>query len=219
MFLPVGIEMRSGETTVAVVEDNRRVRAALVSLIEGETGMRCLGQYASGEDAVAVIPQQGPDVILMDIHLGRMSGIDCVRQLKTRGVSSPIIMLTAYEDSDLIFQALKAGAGGYLLKQSPPGSILAAIRDVRNGGAPMTSSIARKVIQSFHRDESETAATESLTRREREILSLIAKGYTDREVAEELAITFETVHAHVRNIYRKLEVRSRSEAVAKFVRG
>ncbi len=154
----------------------------------------------------------------MDIHLPRLSGIDCVRKLKALGPNLLVLMLTAYEDDDLIFQALKAGANGYLIKQTSPSEILAAVKEVHEGGAPMSSNIARKVIQSFHQTVANQSPTDSLSPREREILDLLAKGYSNKEIADTLSIAYLTVHTHVRNIYGKLQVRSRTEAVAKYLR-
>ena len=202
---------------VSIVEDNDRVRESLTSLIEGARGFRCVGAHRSAEAALKLVPEEKPDVVLMDIHLPRLCGIDCVRKLKAIEPHLLVLMLTAYEDDDLIFQALKAGANGYLVKQTPPSEILAAIEEVHEGGAPMSSNIARKVIQSFH-SAGPNEPTETLSPREREILDLLARGYTNKEIADLLSIAFQTVHTHVRNIYGKLHVRSRTEAVAKYLR-
>ncbi|HKI70996.1 MAG TPA: response regulator transcription factor [Verrucomicrobiae bacterium] len=202
---------------VSIVEDNDRVRESLTSLIEGAPGFRCVGAHRSAEAALKLVPEEKPDVVLMDIHLPRLCGIDCVRKLKAIEPHLLVLMLTAYEDDDLIFQALKAGANGYLVKQTPPSEILAAIEEVHEGGAPMSSNIARKVIQSFH-SAGPNEPTETLSPREREILDLLARGYTNKEIADLLSIAFQTVHTHVRNIYGKLHVRSRTEAVAKYLR-
>ena len=202
---------------VSIVEDNDRVRESLASLIEGARGFRCVGAHRSAEAALKLVPEEKPNVVLMDIHLPRLCGIDCVRKLKAIEPHLLVLMLTAYEDDDLIFQALKAGANGYLVKQTPPSEILAAIEEVHEGGAPMSSNIARKVIQSFH-SAGPNEPTETLSPREREILDLLARGYTNKEIADLLSIAFQTVHTHVRNIYSKLHVRSRTEAVAKYLR-
>ncbi|PYK98991.1 MAG: DNA-binding response regulator [Verrucomicrobia bacterium] len=203
---------------VSLVEDNDRVRESLASLIDGARGFRCVGAHRSAEAALKLVPEEEPDVVLMDIHLPRLSGIDCVRKLKAIEPDLLVIMLTAYADDDLIFQALKAGANGYLVKQTPPSEILAAIQEVHEGGAPMSSNIARKVIQSFYQAQPGEASTETLSPREREILDLLARGYMNKEIADALSIAFQTVHTHVRNIYSKLHVRSRTEAVAKYLR-
>jgi len=203
---------------VSIVEDNDRVRESLTSLIDGARGFRCVGAHRSAEAALQLVPEEKPDVILMDIHLPRLSGIDCVRKLKGIDSDLLVIMLTAYEDDDLIFQALKAGANGYLVKQTPPAEILSAIQEVNGGGAPMSSNIARKVIHSFHQAKPGVSSTETLSPREREILNLLARGYMNKEIADALSIAFQTVHTHVRNIYSKLHVRSRTEAVARYLR-
>lgn len=164
-----------------------------------------------------MIQPEKPDVVLMDIHLTRMGGIECVRRLKAADSRQLILMLTAYEDDDLIFQALKAGANGYLLKQTSPADLLAAIKEVHEGGAPMSSNIARKVIQSFHQAKPASSPTENLSPREREIFNLLARGYMNKEIADRLQIAFETVCTHLRSIYNKLHVRSRSQAIVKYL--
>jgi DNA-binding NarL/FixJ family response regulator len=199
---------------VAVIEDDDRVRESLAVLIDGTTGFSCEHAYASGEEALKNISPEQVDVVLIDIHLGRMSGIDCLRKLKLLEKPPLLVILTAYEDDDLVFQALKSGANGYLIKQTPPADLLAAIKEVHGGGAPMSSGIARKVIESFHGRLS--SATETLSNREREILGYLAKGYQYKEIASALDIGFETVHSHIRKIYNKLHVRSRGEAVNKY---
>ena len=208
-------------TTVAVVEDDQRVRESLSVLIGGADGFACTGAYATGEAALENIPQAPPNVVLMDINLPKISGIECVQRLKVACPNLMVIMLTVHEDDEMIFKALQAGANGYLLKRTPPGEILDAISEAHRGGAPMSSSIARKVIQSFHQEPSKIAQgaeLTALTSREREVLELLAKGYLYKEIAASFGIQFETVHTHVRSIYHKMHVRSRSEAVAKFLR-
>ncbi len=203
---------------VSIVEDNDRVRESLASLIDGAKGFRCAGAYCTAETALRLIPREKPDVVLMDIHLGQIGGIECVRKLKALDPEQLVVMLTAYEDDDLIFQALKAGANGYLLKQSTPADLLAAIKEVHEGGAPMSSNIARKVIQSFHQNKPTGSRMENLSPREREILILLSKGYLYKEIADLLDLSFQTVHTHIRSIYFKLHVGSRTEAVAKYLR-
>jgi DNA-binding NarL/FixJ family response regulator len=199
---------------VAVIEDDDRVRESLAVLIDGTAGFCCANAYGSGEEALKSISSKLVDVVLIDINLGRMTGIDCLRKLKLLEEPPLLVMLTAYEDDDLVFQALKSGANGYLIKQTSPADLLAAIKEVHGGGAPMSSSIARKVIESFHGRFSFPA--ETLSNREREILSYLAKGYQYKEIASALDISFETVHSHIRKIYHKLHVRSRGEAVNKY---
>ena len=203
---------------VSIVEDDDRVRESLTVLIEGTTGLCCVSSHKSGEDALKLIPVARPEVVLMDINLPQMTGIECVRRLKAIEPTLQILMLTAYEDDELIFQALTVGAHGYLLKQTPPGELLEAIVQVHCGGGPMSSNIARKVIESFHQAAPAAPATEYLSKREREILKYLAKGFLYKEIAEALSLGYETVHTHIGSIYNKLHVRSRAEAVAKFFR-
>ena len=200
---------------VSIVEDNVRVRASLSRLIELSDGFRCVSEHSSGEDAVAALPATKPDAILMDINLPGMNGVECVRQLKPLLPDTQIVMLTVYENTDLIFQALSAGATGYLLKQTPPAELLAAIREVNGGGSPMTGHIARKVVASFQRSGDSEREFENLTPREQEVLDHLAKGFLYKEIAEAMNISYDTVHTHIRKIYEKLHVRSRTEAVAK----
>jgi DNA-binding NarL/FixJ family response regulator len=201
---------------VSIVEDDVRVRSNLARLIDRSEGFRCLSQHPSAENALEELPYALPDVVLMDINLPGMNGVECVWRLKEVLPKTQIIMLTVYEKTEHIFDALAAGATGYLLKQTPPAELLAAIRDVQQGGSPMTSHIARKVVASFKQPRPATAPeTANLTTREQQILDLLTKGYLYKEIAEALAIRYDTVHAHVRNIYEKLHVRSRGQAVAK----
>ena len=203
---------------VAVVEDDDRVRESLSMLIEGAEGFTCNGAYRSAESALKGILTTPPDVVVMDIDLPRASGIECVQQLRAHCPNVNVLMLTVYDDGDKIFRALEAGANGYLLKRTPPGEILKAIEEVHTGGSPMTSSIARRVLQSFHQRAPTLPPTEKLTMRESEILDLLSKGYLYKEIANLLDVHFDTVHTHVRRIYGKLQVRSRTEAVAKYLR-
>ncbi|HKQ38939.1 MAG TPA: response regulator transcription factor [Verrucomicrobiae bacterium] len=203
---------------VAVVEDDDDVRESLSKLIEGTEGFSCTGAYRSAEIAIKGILEAPPNVVVMDINLPRASGIECVQQLRTHCPNVNVLMLTIYDDGDNIFRALEAGANGYLLKRTPPGEILKAIEEVNAGGAPMTSSIARRVLQSFHQRATTVPADEKLTMRETEILDLLSKGYLYKEIAGLLNLHFDTVHSHVRNIYNKLHVRSRTEAVTKYLR-
>ena len=199
---------------VSVVEDNARVRGGLVQLINLSEGFQCVSHYSNAEDALAELPGAKPDVVLMDINLPGLNGVECVRQLKPVLPQTQIMMLTVYEDTEMIFKALAAGATGYLLKQTPPAELLAAIRDVQRGGSPMTSHIARKIVASFQRPAPEKGI-ENLTPREQEVLDHLAKGFLYKEIADALHISYDTVHAHIRRIYEKLQVRSRTEAVAK----
>jgi DNA-binding NarL/FixJ family response regulator len=200
---------------VAIVEDNARVRSSLAKLIQLTPGFECVSEHVSGEAALAALPGLQPDVVLMDINLPGMNGVECVRQVKPLLPATQVMMLTVYENTELIFQALAAGATGYLLKQTPPVELLAAVRDVHNGGSPMTGHIARKVVASFQQAGDSAREFENLTGREREVLNYLAKGFLYKEIAEAMSITYDTVHTHIRKVYEKLHVRSRTEAVAK----
>jgi DNA-binding NarL/FixJ family response regulator len=201
---------------VSIVEDDPGVRSSLVKLINSSPGYRCVSQHSSAENALDEIPKLKPDVTLMDINLPGLNGVECVRKLKPMLPRTQVIMLTVYQNTDHIFKALAAGATGYLLKQTPPAELLAAIRDVNAGGSPMSGHIARKIVQSFQ--ESPSAAREesgSLSPREAEVLDLLAKGFLYKEIADQMKISYATVHTHIRHVYEKLHVRSRTEAVAK----
>jgi DNA-binding NarL/FixJ family response regulator len=200
---------------VSVVEDDARVRASFGRLVDRAPGFSCVSQHPSAEEALEQLPAVRPDVVLMDINLPGISGVECVRTLKTLLPEAQVVMLTVYEDTDLIFGALAAGASGYLLKRTPPDELLSGIRDVHRGGSPMTSHIARKVVQSFRQTPAEGSAEDALSRREREVLDYLARGFLYKEIAAELAISYDTVHTYVRRIYEKLQVHSRTEAVAK----
>lgn len=201
---------------VSIVEDNAKVRSNLEKLIQVTPGFVCEGAYPDAETALKELPKVKPDVLLMDIKLPGMTGVECVRQLKPQLPKTQVVMLTVYENTDLIFQALSAGATGYMLKQTPPAELLDAVRDVHNGGSPMSSHIARKVVASFQEQPSAAAKElETLTSREQEVLDYLAKGFLYKEIAEAMHISYDTVHTHIRKIYEKLHVRSRTEAVAK----
>lgn len=203
--------------TVSIVEDDTGVRESLAGLINAAKGFRCVSQYPDAESALKAIPAEKPEVVLMDINLPGLGGVDCVRELKRTEPAIQVLMLTVYENTEVIFKALSAGASGYLLKQTPLPELLAAIEDVHQGGSPMTSHIARKVVQSFQQAQS-PRDTENLSPREQEVLEYLAQGYLYKEIADRLNIGFETVHTYIRRIYEKLHVRSRTEAVAKYLR-
>lgn len=203
---------------VAIVEDDAGIRDSLVALLEGSPGYQCVGASASGEEALANIPHWRPEVVLMDINLPRMSGIECVARLKARLPDVLVLMLTVYEDGDSIFRALKAGANGYLIKRVATDKLLEAIEDVCTGGAPMSCHIARKVVQYFHQAGPSDEVSENLSPRETQILELLVAGCFFKEIADRLGISGETVRTHVNHIYRKLQVRSRTEAVVKYLR-
>src|SRR5271170_2950775 len=204
--------------TVSIVEDNDKLRETLVRVLNRADGFRCVSQYANAEDALKDLPQAKPDVVLMDINLPGMNGVECVRQLKKIAPEIQVMMLTVYEDTENIFDALAAGASGYMLKRTAGKELLEAIQEVKRGGSPMTTHIARKVVQSFQRSAAAEAQTESLSEREQQVLDLLSRGLIYKEIAEKLGISYETVHTYIRRIYEKLQVRTRTEAVAKFLR-
>jgi DNA-binding NarL/FixJ family response regulator len=201
--------------TVSIVEDDPRVRGSLARLIDGSPGCRCVSRHETAEAGLLEIPGIKPDVVLMDINLPGMSGVECVRRLKPLLPATQFIMLTVYQNTENIFNALAAGATGYLLKQTLPEELLTAIEEVHAGGSPMSSHIARKIVQSFQRPVTPLSESQTLTPREAEVLELLAKGFLYKEIAEMTKVTYATVHTHIRHIYEKLHVRSRTEAVAK----
>jgi DNA-binding NarL/FixJ family response regulator len=209
-------ESESMSISVSIVEDNTRVRESLSQLINSSPGYRCVSKHASAEEALEEIPQVKPAVVLMDINLANgINGVECARRLKPQLPGTQIIMLTVYQNTEHIFNALAAGATGYLLKQTLPAELLTAIREVHGGGSPMSSHIARKIVQSFQQHPAQTSEGESLSPREAEVLDLLAKGFLYKEIGETMKISYATVHTHIRHIYEKLHVRSRTEAVAK----
>jgi DNA-binding NarL/FixJ family response regulator len=201
--------------SVMVVEDDRGLREQLVKILETAPDIKCIGAFVSAEEALPKIFENHPDVVLMDIKLPGMSGIQCVAEIKKVVPGMQIIMVTVYEDSERIFRALKAGANGYLVKSSPPDQLLEAIRDVYKGGAPMSSHIARKVVKHFHLIGPSPKEAENISPREREVLDLLSEGFIYKEIGDKLNIGAETVRSHVKNICQKMHVRSRLEAVAK----
>jgi DNA-binding NarL/FixJ family response regulator len=202
---------------IAIVEDDARIRAHLAALIDESEGYEAVAICATGEDALERIPAIQPDLVFMDINLPGISGVECTRRLKEAAPALQIVMLTVYDDSDQIFRALEMGATGYLLKRSTSEEILHAINEVRRGGAPMSSHIARKVVQSFQRRGRESDAS-NLAPREEEVLGYVARGYLNKEVAEAMGISLETVRSYLKSIYTKLHVRSRTAAAMKYFR-
>lgn len=203
---------------VSLVEDNTGTRQSLVDLLSGaDTGIECRGSYPTGEAALQGIPRDQPDVALVDINLPGISGIECVARLKARLPQLQVLMLTTYEDDDLIFNSLRAGASGYLLKDTSPAELIHAIEQIHAGGSPMSMQIARKVVDHFHKIIRPSSEVEQLTRREQELLALLAKGYFYKDIAEQLGISLNTVRTHVHSIYEKLHVQSRTEAATKFL--
>jgi len=203
---------------VAIVEDNDKIRDGLAMLIDGSEGFRCTATYSNAEDALKYLPGKKPDVVLMDIQLPKMSGIECVENLIEKSPDLQIMMLTVYEDNEQVFKSLAAGATGYILKRTPPAELLEAIRELHEGGSPMSDQIARKVVQTFQQIGKSSKETENLSERETEILSYLAKGYQDKEIAEKFFLSVKTIRTHLRNIYKKLHVHSRTEAVLKYLR-
>jgi DNA-binding NarL/FixJ family response regulator len=202
---------------VAIVDDEADLRENIAGFVDAAKGFRCVSAYASAEEALARMGQDPPDVVLMDINLGGMSGIECVRQLKPRMPATQIVMLTVFEDTEKIFSALAAGASGYLLKRVAPAKLLDAIREVHEGGSPMSAPIARKVVQSLQKVSAPTDASADLSPREREVLNGLAEGQVYKQIAERLGVSIHTVRNYIRRIYEKLHVQSRTEAVAKFM--
>jgi DNA-binding NarL/FixJ family response regulator len=202
---------------VAIIEDARGTRESLKELISRAPGMSCAGAYGSAEDALAEIPNANPDVVLVDINLPGMSGVECVSRLKEIQPKLQLLILTTYEESDLIFNSLRAGASGYLLKNMRPAEILQAVEQVHAGGSPMSMHIARKVVSYFQHSRPSRSDVEKLTKREHEILSLLAKGYLYKEIADQLSISLSTVRAHLHTVYEKLHVQSRTQAVVKYL--
>jgi DNA-binding NarL/FixJ family response regulator len=202
---------------VAIVEDDRTVRENLGVLINAASGFCCVASCASAEEAWQHLPGRAPEVVLMDIHLPGQSGIACVARLRTLLPNVHVIMLTIEEDSEQVFESLKAGATGYLVKYASPQEILDAVAEVHSGGAPMSSHIARKVVTAFRQPPPGDALDQALSPREETVLRMLAKGHRSKEIAEELALSLGTINTYVRHIYDKLHVRSRAEAVAKFV--
>lgn len=206
--------------SVSIVEDNDKLRGTLAKVIGRADGFRFASDYGSAEDALAGLPKVKPDVVLMDINLPGMNGVECVRKLKTLLPATQVMMLTVYEDTENIFNALAAGASGYMLKRTPAKELLDAIRDVQRGGSPMTTHIARKVVLSFQKPTATSKTADELSElseREQQVLDLLAQGLIYKEIADKLQISYETVHTYIRRIYEKLQVRTRTEAVAKFL--
>jgi|SRR5882724_6868205 len=203
--------------TISIVEDDKKTRSNLTALLKGETRLALLSEYGSGEEAVIGIPLVKPQVALVDIHLPGMSGIECTAKLKAQLPELQVLMLTAYEDSDLIFNSLRAGASGYLLKRMVPTELIQAIEQVLLGGSPMSMRVARKVVDHFHRIRKPCSEMETLTKREQEILTLLAKGYLYRQIGDTLGISLGTVRTYLQRIYEKLHVQTRTEATVKFL--
>ena len=203
--------------TVSIVDDEKELCQSIATFVNGTPGFRCISMYHSGEAALEHLPQDKPDVVLMDIHLNGMSGIDCVETLKASIPQMQIMMLTVYEDTDQIFKALSAGASGYMLKRSTPSKLLDAISEVHAGGSPMSSPIARKVVASFQRTKPKSGEQAHFTSREQSVLDCLANGLTYKQTADKMNISIPTIRSYLRRIYEKLHVQSRTEAVAKYM--
>jgi DNA-binding NarL/FixJ family response regulator len=214
---PTKLESGHKPLGVALVEDKRDMRESWSKLINSFPDFCCVCACSSGEDALRMIPAVRPDVILMDIFLPHMSGIECTTRLKTTMPGTPIVILTGSDDDEMVFLALEAGADGYLLKRTKPADLQASLREVLSGGAPMTSEIARRVVEYFRQKGRGRDDSVSLTAREEETLLLLTKGYANKEIADKLGLGIETVRSHLKHIYEKLHVRSRAEAVARYM--
>jgi DNA-binding NarL/FixJ family response regulator len=210
------LSMGGGIATVAIVEDNEGLRRNLIRLVERTPELRHVGDWPNGETALPELERLRPQIVLMDINLPGMSGIECTARLKSSCPETQVIMVTVYEDTENIFRALKAGACGYVLKRAYSAEILEAIAEVRSGGAPMTSEIARRLVEAFR--EPLATGAEELSARETEILDLLARGFANKEIGAQLNISYLTVRVHLRRIYEKLHVRSRTEALLKYLR-
>lgn len=213
---PMSASAKNQMTSIAIVEDSNSMRKSLVELVNGARGYRCVCACANAKEALEVIPRHLPDVVLMDIHMPGESGIVCTARLTALMPHLQVIILTVYNDTKLIFEALKAGACGYVLKRSRPEEILDAIAQVRSGGAPMTGEIARMVVRSFRESKANASEKDSLSPREMEILVLLTEGLSNKEIGVRLDIGVGTVRTHVTHIFEKLHVRCRSEAVARY---
>lgn len=204
--------------SVSIVDDEKKLCTSIATFLNGSDGFRCLSIYGNAEAALQHLPNDRPDVVLMDINMAGMDGIECVRRLKTLVPQIQILMLTVYEDTEQIFKALAAGATGYLLKRLEPEELLQAIRDVHAGGSPMSNSIARKVVASFQEANRAGEKQNLLSQREQAVLDCLAQGLAYKQIGDQLGISINTIRTHLRHIYEKLHVQSRTEAVAKYLR-
>jgi DNA-binding NarL/FixJ family response regulator len=216
--LPVPVTATAKSIRIALVEDDASVRGILRGWVEETDGMQCVGDWGDAETAIGGVTTVAPDVAMVDINLPGLNGIEFVRRLKLLLPATQFLMLTVYDDTDHIFDALAAGATGYLVKRTPRESLIAAVREVRAGGSPMSTNIARKVVQAFQqpRPPQPQRAAEGLSPREIEVLALVAKGYLYKEISDSIGISLPTVNTYIRRIYEKLHVHSRSQAVARF---
>lgn len=204
-------------TKVSIVEDDQQICEGMAFLINSSETAKCVSIHHTAEEAILQIPRHQPDVVLMDINLPKMSGIECARKLKSLLPQVQILMLTMYEDSEQVFKSIVAGASGYLVKRTPPAKILEAIEEIHSGASPMSGRIARMMVEHFRHVKRAAPELENLSKREQEVLELLAKGYRYKEIADALSLGFDTVRSHLRSIYDKLHVHSRTEAVAKYL--
>ena len=204
--------------SVSIVDDEKGLRDSIATFVNGSAGFRCVSTYSNAEAALKGLPADKPDVVLMDINMSGMSGIECAERLKAMAPEIQIVMLTVYEDTDKIFKALAAGASGYLLKRLTPVKLLQAIQEVHEGGSPMSASIARKVVASFQKAGPVGEKMAHLSPREQTVLEHLAKGLTYKQIADQLGISIDTIRTYLRRIYEKLHVQSRTEAVARYLR-
>jgi DNA-binding NarL/FixJ family response regulator len=205
------------EIRVLIVEDQEAVRLGLAYLVDNSHGLRCAGAFADAETALAELAMLEPDIVLMDIGLPGMSGIEAVRKVKAQRPTTQVMMLTVYEDESRIFESLRAGATGYILKTTPPGQLVESITVLHSGGSPMSSQIARCVVELFHAPAPTPDPASELTAREREIMELLVRGFRYREIGDRLFISIDTVRTHIRHIYEKMQVRSRTEATVRYL--
>ncbi|HEX4263771.1 MAG TPA: response regulator transcription factor [Verrucomicrobiae bacterium] len=204
--------------SVSIVDDEKKLCESIADFLNGSPGFRCMSMYGSAAAALKHLPADNPDVVLMDINMAAMNGIECVRRLKVLMPQIQILMLTVYDDTEQIFKALAAGATGYLLKRHDPDELLHAIRDVQTGGSPMSSSIARKVVASFQKANQVGEMQSLLSEREEAVLDCLVEGLAYKQIGDQLGISINTIRTHLRHIYEKLHVQSRTQAVAKYLR-
>jgi DNA-binding NarL/FixJ family response regulator len=203
--------------TVSIVDDDAGLRDSIPRFLRTARGVKFMSAYASAEEALVAVPKEKPDVVLMDINMASMDGIECTRRLKATSPDTQILMLTIYEDTERIFRALSAGASGYLLKRAAPAKLLEAIREVFAGGSPMSGPIARKVVQSFRQGPPAAKESDALSERERQVLECLAKGYAYKQISDELGVSMDTTRTYIRRIYEKLHVHTRTDAVVRFL--
>jgi DNA-binding NarL/FixJ family response regulator len=203
---------------ISIIEDDTALRKAITEWVASDKRFKIVSEHGNAEEAIRQLPDKSPDVVLSDINLPGLSGIECVRQLKGRMPKTQFLMLTVYDDNDRIFQALAAGASGYLVKRASRSELLTAIIDVHRGESPMSSGIARKIVKSFQRVYPVASPKERLTPREKQVLEFLAQGHMYKEIADQLSLSVPTINCYIRSIYEKLQVHSRSQAVAKFLR-